>query len=81
MRVPAAGGAPVTVVAPREGGFVRSPSFLPDGEHFLYTEDDPSSQKVSLKVGDLSGKLSKELLADRFQCRICGTGLPSVRRQ
>jgi protein kinase-like protein/WD40 repeat protein len=38
VRLPATGGEPVMVVAPPEGGFVRSPHFLPDGEHFLYTE-------------------------------------------
>ncbi len=62
VKVPAAGGAAVTVVRAPEGSFAQSPYFLPDGEHFLYTEGSPDSQKAFLKVGDLRGRLSKELL-------------------
>ena len=37
LRVPAAGGDPVTLVAPESGYFFGRPQVLPDGRSFLYT--------------------------------------------
>ncbi len=62
-RVPAGGGAPEIVVKPTpgaEGEFIRYPSFLPDGQHFLYQHTTP--QGGGFYLGSLDGTLPRMLL-------------------
>ena len=74
-RVSAAGGAatPVTQVDPSKGEFVHTwPTFLPDGEHFLYFRSGPPEVE-GMYVGSLdvgAGNQSSE--------RILATGVPAV---
>ena len=39
FRIPAAGGRPAQVTAPADGASHSFPHFLPDGRHYLYTEN------------------------------------------
>jgi len=55
QRVPSAGGSP-TPVSKEQGRF---PSFLPDGQHYVYEVE--RGQAVTLHVGSLDGSASKEL--------------------
>jgi Tol biopolymer transport system component len=63
-RVPAAGGAPVAVgtVAPGERYF--SPSFLPDGTRFLYTNVASTPEATGIYVGSLDGTPPVRILPD-----------------
>src|SRR5262249_52307651 len=68
-RVPASGGVPTPVTkldAPRHVTAHRYPSFLPDGNHFLYMAanlsgpaDDPGS---AIRVGSLDGSIDKPVV-------------------
>ncbi len=58
-RVPATGGTPQDVVKPDPDAGTTStawPELLPDGRHFLYTEDGVKTGERFLMVGDADGK-------------------------
>jgi Tol biopolymer transport system component len=55
-QVPAAGGTPQIVVAPGSGTsaeYIRYPSFLPDGQHFLFQHS--SEKETGFYLGSLDG--------------------------
>lgn len=68
LRVPEAGGSPtpVTNLDTKNGVLVhRSPWFLPDGHHFLYTAVNSDPSKTAVYVGDADaqpGAQSKEVV-------------------
>ena len=61
-RVDARGGTPKTVtkLTPGEEGH-RWPSFLPDGDHFIYLGDAPRTENHHIKVGSLRDGSSRDL--------------------
>jgi Tol biopolymer transport system component len=61
-RVDANGGTPrpVTRLAPGEEGH-RWPSFLPDGDHFVFLGDAPRTENHHIKVGSLRDGSSRDL--------------------
>jgi eukaryotic-like serine/threonine-protein kinase len=63
FRVSAAGGTPVplTTINNEEPGH-RSPWFLPDGRHFLYTAYGQSRDKDTAYIGDLKSKSRRVLI-------------------
>ena len=64
-QVSAKGGVPVQVSAldPSRGDWGhRTPSFLPDGEHFFYVVRSAQKDRDGVYVGDLSGGQSPRLL-------------------
>ena len=64
-RIAASGGTPVAVteVDAKLGEIAHMrPSFLPDGEHFLYLIKAERSESSGIFVGALDGKLKKRLL-------------------
>lgn len=66
FRVPAAGGmaTSVTTLDKGSGTFAhRSPWFLPDGRHFLYTARNVDEEKARVYVADLDSKTRREVLA------------------
>jgi Tol biopolymer transport system component len=62
FRVDANGGTPkqVTKLAPGEEGH-RWPSFLPDGDHFVFLGDAPRTENHHIKVGSLRDGSSRDL--------------------
>ena len=67
LRVPAEGGTPVPVtkLAGNDPGYGhRFPSFLPDGQHFLYTVNSQRPEVAGLYVATLSDGSSTRLLPD-----------------
>jgi serine/threonine protein kinase/Tol biopolymer transport system component len=65
MSVNAAGGKPVPVTAidaARQEGTHRSPHFLPDGVHFLYSIFGRKPDQNGVYVGSLDGKTKKPLI-------------------
>ena len=67
LRVPAEGGAPtpVTKLAGNDPGYGhRFPSFLPDGQHFLYTVNSQRPETAGLYLATLSDGSSTRLLPD-----------------
>jgi Tol biopolymer transport system component len=65
--VPASGGEPMDVTKPLEGSAPsrRFPFILPDGRHFLYTEDSDSAPDESgIFLGSLDGAEPRRLLPD-----------------
>jgi Tol biopolymer transport system component len=65
FRVPAAGGTPVqatTLDASRGEASHRFPSFLPDGEHFLFATLPPGPRGFAIQVGSLGSKKVKHVL-------------------
>ena len=66
FRVSADGGEPQAITKLNLTGFDvshRFPSFLPDGEHFLFFIQGPSADAVNVYVGSLNGSTPKPLLA------------------
>ncbi|MBV8545489.1 MAG: protein kinase [Acidobacteria bacterium] len=63
VQVDANGGTPraVTKLTPQEEGH-RWPSFLPDGDHFLYLGDAAKTENHHLKVGSLRDGSSRDLM-------------------
>jgi hypothetical protein len=64
-RVPSAGGTPEIVVKPTpgvSGEYIRYPSFLPDGQHFLYQHSTP--QESGFYIGSLTGAPPRMLRPD-----------------
>ncbi len=65
-RVPATGGEPRPVPSldpsSHQGGVVRWPQFLPDGNHFLYLLTTPQQSNSEVVVTTLDGKETKRLL-------------------
>jgi Tol biopolymer transport system component len=77
FRVPDTGGVPValtTVSRERQENGHLFPSFLPDGEHFLYlaTGDDPNTRGIY--VGSLSGNPPVHVLSGRFKAAYAEPG-------
>jgi Tol biopolymer transport system component len=67
QRVPESGGQPQAVTRPLEGSAPsrRFPHLLPDGRHFLYTEDADSAPDASgIFLGSLDGAEPRRLLPD-----------------
>jgi Tol biopolymer transport system component/predicted Ser/Thr protein kinase len=67
FRVPAGGGTPEVVIRLGETGAtetIRFPSFLPDGEHFIYGHVTGSAQTGGLYLGSLKGGAPVRLHAD-----------------
>jgi serine/threonine protein kinase len=64
FQVDANGGDPSVVLSPspREGWYA-SPSFLPDGEHFLFSATDSETGGPEVRIGSLSQRRSTRLLA------------------
>src|SRR5579863_5502016 len=60
QRVSAAGGVPTDVT--KTEGLYRYPMFLPDGRHFLYT--DETSEKRGVYLSSLDGSENRRVLAD-----------------
>ncbi len=66
-RVSAAGGEVTVVLKPdvrRQETDFTDPSFLPDGQHFLYSKFSPQKDTRGIYVGSLDGKTNKRLLPD-----------------
>ncbi len=66
-RVSAAGGEVTVVVKPdvtRQETDFTDPSFLPDGQHFLYSKFGPQKDTRGIYLGSLDGKTNKRLLPD-----------------
>lgn len=66
VRVPAAGGTPVTVTGldkSRNENSNRYPWFLPDQRHFLYMGRSNDGEKTAVFVGDLESKERKQLVS------------------
>src|SRR5262249_12837896 len=66
-RVSAAGGEVTSVVKPdpkRQESDFTDPSFLPDGQHFLYASSSPLKDVTGIYVGSLDNKVNKRLLPD-----------------
>jgi serine/threonine protein kinase len=61
-RVPAAGGAPVQLIPIDRANF-HSPSFLPDGQHFLYARLGASQDANGVYVGSLDGTVKQRLVS------------------
>jgi len=64
FRVPASGGQAVAVTSIRSS-FVEGhgwPEFLPDGQHFLYTDYSGDPRRYGIYVGDLETGRTKRLL-------------------
>jgi Tol biopolymer transport system component len=61
-RVDAGGGTPRTVtrLMPSEEGH-RWPSFLPDGDHFIFLGDAPRTESHHIKIGSLRDGSSRDL--------------------
>ena len=76
-RVDAAGGEPVAVTRldpeRREAAHLR-PSFLPDGERFLYLVRSEAPESSGVFVGSLDGKLKKRVLALDTAARFAAPG-------
>ena len=65
FRVPAGGGTPEIVVKPTpgvSGEYIRYPSFLPDGQHFLFQHSTP--QEFGFYLGSLDGSPTRMLRPD-----------------
>jgi len=59
FRVPAVGGVPVQITAvdsARQETIHYSPSFLPDGRHFLYTKRSRDDMKSAVYIGSVDAK-------------------------
>jgi serine/threonine protein kinase/Tol biopolymer transport system component len=66
-RVPAAGGAPTTLLRPdlkRKESDYYVPSFLPDGRHFLYFVNSSDKDTRGIYLGSLEGDVRRRLLGD-----------------
>jgi len=66
LRVPATGGEPrpVTTVPQGGRGGHRFPSFLPDGQHFLYASGSDQPERTGIFVGALDQSLPVRLLPE-----------------
>jgi Tol biopolymer transport system component len=62
QRVPAAGGVPSEVI--KTGSLCRYPFFLPNGDHFLYTDIGGLPEKNGVYLSSLDGKENRRVLAD-----------------
>jgi len=62
FRVPASGGERTRLTT--TGADARSPSFLPDGHHFLYTARSAEADKAGVFVGDLNATTVSRIVAD-----------------
>jgi Tol biopolymer transport system component len=65
MKVPASGGAPepaTALDASRGEASHRFPSFLPDGEHFLFASLPPGPRGSRICVGSLGSKQAREIM-------------------
>ena len=62
FRVPAAGGEPTRLI-PYESANFQSPSFLPDGQRFLYTMLGARQEINGVFIGSLDGALKQRLLS------------------
>jgi len=63
-RVAASGGTPAPVTAIADGGAVqghRFPSFLPDGDHFLYAAVPAHNGRFTIFAGSISGGAAVEI--------------------
>jgi Tol biopolymer transport system component len=76
-RISDAGGAPTAVtsldVSRQETGHVF-PSFLPDGNHFLYLVQSEKAENRGIWVGSLDGKVSRQILATFSSVRFAPPG-------
>ncbi len=66
-RVSAAGGEVKVVMKPdvtRQETDFTDPSFLPDGQHFLYSKFSPEKNTRGIYLGSLDGKTNERLLPD-----------------
>lgn len=66
FRVPATGGPAAAVTVPRKtspAGDHRFPWFLPDGRHFLYTDNASDPEQSGIYVADLESSYRKRLIA------------------
>jgi serine/threonine protein kinase/Tol biopolymer transport system component len=84
-KVPSSGGTPVPVTHVDESRHTthRWPSFLPDGQHFLYlatSHDNPHGDETGIYVGSLDGRTSK-LLVHSFSGAIYANGFVFYVRQ
>ena len=76
-QIPAAGGvASAATKLDREASEIVHawPSFLPDGNHFLYTAGAATGGKSVLKVGALDSDLAKSLVAVDSRIQYCDPG-------
>jgi Tol biopolymer transport system component len=67
LRVSAAGGEATVVLKPdvtRQETDFTDPSFLPDGQHFLYSKFSPQKDTRGIYLGSLDGKTNVRLLPD-----------------
>jgi Tol biopolymer transport system component len=64
QRVDAHGGSPetVTTIDPSHESSHRFPSFLPDGDHFVFTTDSIGKEPGRVQVGSLSDKKTRFLM-------------------
>ncbi|MEP7028365.1 MAG: protein kinase [Candidatus Eisenbacteria bacterium] len=75
--IAAAGGEPhqVTVIDSASGETAhRSPEFLPDGKHFLFSSLPPRQGKFTIKVGELGGAKPESLLTTSSGVRYARPG-------
>ena len=80
-RVSAVGGEPIPVGAldeSRQETAHMLPSFLPDGNHFLYLAWSTQQPKRAIYVGSLESNETRQALRLTVQSRVCGPGLPSL---
>jgi serine/threonine protein kinase len=64
-RTSAAGGSCSAITQPGAGVVQRYPVFLPDGDHFLYSQSGPDEAQSGVFVGSLRDGTSRRLLPDR----------------
>ncbi|MDQ3011986.1 MAG: hypothetical protein M3X11_14920, partial [Acidobacteriota bacterium] len=67
LRVPAGGGVPVNIFPAdpkRREANPHAPSFLPNGQHFLYVVSSGDKEVRGIYVGSLDGSVRQRLLAD-----------------
>jgi serine/threonine protein kinase/Tol biopolymer transport system component len=76
-RVPAAGGDATLFMPPdrtRLEWTLNSPSFLPDGQHFLYNIQSGRKETRGIYLGSLDGKLKQRLLGDNSNAVYAASG-------
>jgi Tol biopolymer transport system component len=62
LKIPENGGSPEPATAARDKVTNRNPSFLPDGERFLFVERDHDTSFGRTMIGALDGREPKEIL-------------------
>jgi Tol biopolymer transport system component len=76
IKVPASGGMPIDIPLPAalRGATVASPSFLPDGRHFVYHARTASPATTGIYVTTLDGQEHRFLVASDSQANYADSG-------